>query len=240
MGFWSTIFGGPSSQEQNLANQSQSLAGSMNSAFQQRLGAQNQIYQNISRQLTPISNLGPGQRGGNPQQWAAENSLAISNAASAARNARQAVSTQLAGQGNGGGSGLTSGIQSQIAGTLASNAENQLSTQTEENLIHQYDVGNQDFWRATGGEQTLGNSEDALQFGQSAAAENQNAFSMADKINTEKGSVLGDIGKVIGIGAGALGSFVKGGVGNMSSDSSFGENVGNFASGGFKALSGNN
>jgi hypothetical protein len=244
MGFFSTIFGGPSSQEKNLAAQSQSLATGLSNAFQQRLGAQNQIYQNLNQTLQPISNLGPGQRGGSPAQWAAENTLAVNNAAAAYRNSRQAVSTQLAGQGGGGTSGLQSGISQQISGTLASQAENNLSNLTQENLIHDYDVGNQNFWKATGGEQTLGNSEDALQFGQGAEGANQNAFSQADKINTENGTVLGDIGKVIGLGAGAAGSFLTGGVSNVlaggaNAGSGNSGGVGNFFSGGFDALSGN-
>src|ERR1700688_2142485 len=232
MSFLSTIFGGPSDTEKSLANNVTSFAGNMNAAFQQRLGAQNGIYQTLSRQLPPIANLGPGQRGGSPEQWAAENTLAINNAASAARSARQAVSTQLAGQGGGGTSGLQSGISQQIAGTLASNAENNLSNLTQENLIHDYDVGNQNFFKATQGEQTLGNNEDALQFGEGASSANQNAFSTADTMSSESGSVLSDLGKV----AGLAGDFVTGGMGNMSSDSSGGENVGNFFSGGLKAL----
>jgi hypothetical protein len=209
MGFFSTLFGGPSDAQKTLASQSQNLAGSMNTAFQQRLGAQNQIYQNLSRQLTPIANLGPGQRGGSPEQWAAENTLAISNAAAAYRNSRQAVSAQLAGQGGGNSSGLQSGISQQIAGTLASNAENNLSNLTQENLIHDYDVGNQNFWKATGGEQTLGNSEDALQFGQQASSTGQVALKDANQIAEMNQSRLGNI---VGLGTKVLGGAITGGL----------------------------
>lgn len=205
MGFFSALFGGPSSQETALANQQQSLSQTMSNAFSQRLGAQNQIFQNLNNQLTPIASMGPGQRGGSPEQWAAENTLAVNNAAAAARNARQAVSTQLAGQGGGGTSGQISGIQQQIAGTLASSAENNLSNTTQENLINQYKEGNADFWRATGGEQTLGNAQDALQFGQGAVGTTESAFNEANKVNSEKGSILGDIGKLVGVGGEALG-----------------------------------
>ena len=118
MGFFRTLFGGPTNEQKAQAGASANLANTMNNAFNQRLGTQNQIFSNLYQQLTPIASLGPGQRGGSPEQWAAENTLAVNNAAAAARNARQAVSTQLAGQGGGAGSGLTSGIQQQIAGTL--------------------------------------------------------------------------------------------------------------------------
>lgn len=209
MGFFSTLFGGPSDAQKTLASNSQNLASTMNTAFSQRLGAQNQIYQNLNRTLQPIQNLGPGQRGGSPQQWEAENSLAISNAAANYRNSRQAVSSQLAGQGGGNSSGLQSGISQQIAGTLASNAENQLSNATEENLIHQYDVGNQDFWKATQGEQTLGNSEDALQFGSEASNTGQVALKDANQIQQMNQSRLNNI---VGLGTKILGGVATGGM----------------------------
>lgn len=235
MGFWSAIFGGPSSQETQLANQQQSLSQTMTDAFSQRLDMQNQIFSNLNQALSPIVAAGPGQRGGSPQQWAAENSLAISNAAAASRNARQSVNAQLAGQGGGGTSGQISGIQSQIAGTLASNAETQLSNATEENLVHQYDVGNQNFFKATQGEQTLGNAQDALQFGQGAVGTTESAFNEANKVNSEKGSILGDIGKVVGLGGQALGGVL--GLGGMGGGLI--EGIQNVASGGKQAGSGN-
>ena len=125
---------------------------------------------------------------------------------------------------------------------LASNAESQLSNATEENLVHQYDVGNQNFWRATGGEQTLGNAQDALQFGNEASSTGQVAMKDATQIQKQKGSILGNIvglgGKLLGGALTGGASFLSGGLGNMSSDSSFGENAGNFISGGFGNLFG--
>ncbi len=109
--------------------------------------------------------------------------------------------------GGGGTSGLQSGIQQQIAGTIASNSENQLSSQLEQNAITSAEQGRENFWKATAGENALGNEQNPEAFGQEAAAANKDAFGLASTINSEKGTLLGDIGKV----AGVVGDFFTGG-----------------------------
>src|ERR1700676_4802870 len=126
MGFWSDIFGGPSSAEQSIATNEQSLGQTLGDAFHEQFGQQEGVLGNLNQQLTPIANLGPSQQGFSPQELAAMNSAAINNAGAAARNAQQQTGAILAGEGGGGTSGLTSGIEAQIRGSEASAAANEL------------------------------------------------------------------------------------------------------------------
>lgn len=120
MGFMTTVFGGPSQQQEQLAGQAQQLSGTANNGFatelQNSLGTQNAI----SSQLNPIFQGGVNQQGESAQELAAQNTAAINNAGAASRNAEQAVGAQLAGQGGGAGSGQISGVGQQIRGSIAS------------------------------------------------------------------------------------------------------------------------
>lgn len=238
MGFWSSLFGGPSSQEQSLAAQQQSLAGSLQSAFSQQFAGQTKVLDNLGQQLTPIASLGPNQQGYSAPELSAMNAAAINNAAAANINARQAVGATLAGRGGGGSSGLVSGIEGQIEGSVASNAANALASAQNQIVQNNYATGRSNFWNATAGENALAKVYSPEAFGSEATNANQSAFSEASKVQSEKGSVLGDIGKVIGAVAGPVLGFATGGLSNLSKDSSFGENVGNFFSGGFGNIGG--
>jgi len=190
----------------------------------------------VAQQLNPIVNAGPSQNGWSPQLAAAVNTQNINAEAAANRNAKMAVNNSLAGQGGGGTSGLTSGIDSQIAGTIASSSENALSAAQEQAQEANSAQGNANWQRALGGEQALSGQElgAAGDFSGQSAKTYDSAFGQANTVNQQKGTILGDLGKVVGL----AGDFVTGGVGNMSSDSSAGENVGNFFTGGLQALSG--
>ena len=229
MGFFSDLFGGPSTQQKDLANSEATMAQTMSSAFNQRLGAQTAELNTLQGQLNPIAALGPSQMGWSPQLASAVSTQNINAAGAAARNAAQATGSVLAGRGGGGaGSGLTSGIEAQIRGSEASAAEGQLSASqlqaTEANAAQ----GNQNWARATAGEQALASAEDAGQFGQLASSSNQQALGDANQIQQEKQSAaFAPIALAGKIGGAVLGG-VTGGLANLSSDSSFGENVGNF------------
>src|ERR1700676_3914805 len=98
MGFWSDIFGGPSSAEQGIATNEQSLGQSLGDAFHEQFGQQEGVLGNLNQQLTPIANLGPNQQGFSAQELAAINSAAINSAGAAARNAAQSTGGVLAGE----------------------------------------------------------------------------------------------------------------------------------------------
>ena len=238
MGILTTLFGGPSQQQQNLASSEQALSGAAQNGFSQELQSALGTQNIIGQQLNPIFQGGPSQQGESAQELAAQNTAAINNAGAASRNAEQAVGAQLAGQGGGGTSGLQSGIEQQIRGSIASAGANQLAGAQNEIVQHNYDVGNQNFWKAAGGESALAGEESSTgaNLGNLASSANKSAAEQAGQIQSEKGSVIGDLTKV----AGLAGSFLTGGVGNLDNtgSSSFGENVGNFFSGGARALAG--
>jgi len=238
MGILTTLFGGPSQQQQNLASSEQALSGAAQNGFSQELQSALGTQNIIGQQLNPIFQGGPSQQGESAQELAAQNTAAINNAGAASRNAEQAVGAQLAGQGGGGTSGLQSGIEQQIRGSIASAGANQLAGAQNEIVQHNYDVGRSNWLTANAGEQALAGEEAnaSSNFGKLASEANKSAAEQAGEIQSEKGSVLGDLTKI-----GKLaGTFISGGFGNLDSQgtSSFGEQVGNFFSGGAGALAG--
>jgi hypothetical protein len=238
VGFFSDLFGGPSAQEKQIANQQQTLAATLNANYGQRFGEQSQIFQNLNKALTPIVNLGASQMGWSPQLASAVNTQNINAAGAAARNAQQYTGSVLAGRGGGGANpqGITSGIEAAIRGTEASAAENQLSASqlqaTEENAR----AGQQNFWNATSGEHALATAENPEAYGQMADTAGQNALKDATQLSTERrNAAFAPISLAMkGVGA-ALGGF---GNLDMAGSSSFGEQLGNFGSGALNSLAG--
>lgn len=242
MGFFSDLFGGPTTQQKDLANSAATMAQTFASNYSQRFGQQSQEFNALQGQLNPIAALGPSQMGWSPQLASAVSTQNINAAGAAARNAQQATGAVLAGRGGGGaGSGLTSGIEAQIRGSEASAAENQLSASqlqaTEANAAQ----GNKNFWDATSGESALARAEDPSSYGDMALKGGEAALADANQIQKEKSAAAF---APISLGMKALGgaaSFITGGIGNLDStdSSSGGEQLGNFFSGGMKSLSGN-
>lgn len=244
MGFFTDLFGGPSRQQQDLANSQATLAQTFSSNYAQRFGQQSTEFNALQGQLNPIAALGPSQMGWSPQLASAVSTQNINAAGAAARNAAQATGSVLAGRGGGGaGSGLTSGIEAQVRGSEASAAENQLSSSqlqaTEANAAQ----GNKNFWDATAGEHALASAEAPQQYGSMADSAGQAALSDANQITQEKQSAafapIGLVGKAVGAGLG----FLTGGISNVlaggaNAGSGNSGGVGNFFSGGFNSLSG--
>jgi hypothetical protein len=241
MGFFSDLFGGPSSQEKNLASRESNLAATMNQDFNQRFAGQSQVLQNLTGQLTPIAELGPNQQGFSAPELAAMNTQAINASAAATRNAQQTVGATLAGRGGGGGSGLVSGIDAQIRGSIASAGANELAGAQNEITQRNYETGRKNFWSATAGEDALAKAYNPAEYGSMASSTTQLALGDEQKIQAEKRAAAF---APLSLGMKALGgvaSFATGGLSNLGgagSGSSFGENVGNFFSGGFNALAG--
>ena len=239
MGFFTSLFGGPSSEEKQIAGMEQNLAGAFQGAFGQQFGEQENILKNLGQQLTPIASLGPNQQGYNAAVLSAMNAAAINASAAAARNAQMATGAVLAGRGGGGASGLTSGIEAQIRGSEASAAANQLAAAQNQIVQQNYATGRENYWNALAGEQNLARAYNPAEYGNLASSTSQAAFKDATQIQKEKGTVLGKIGSVIGAVAGPALSFATGGLSNLGgAGTSFGENVGNFFSGGIGALTG--
>lgn len=244
MSFQSVVFGGPSQASQNLAGQQSNLAGTMQNDFSTQFANQSKALSTLSTNLTPIVNGGVNQQGYSAPELAAMNTSAINNAGAATRNAQQKTATTLAGQGGGGANpaGLASGIQDQINGSIASAGANELAGAQNSIVQGNYATGRQNFFNATQGEQQLASSYDPSKYGSEAAQTLGQASAAQDKIDSEKGSVLGDItavGKAVG---GIAGSFLGGGLGNLddTGSSSGGEQVKNFFTGGVNTLAGSN
>jgi hypothetical protein len=199
---------GPSSQEQQLANQGQSFSTMLQGNYGTLFGQQQGVLNSINKSLSPILAAGPSQQGFSAQERAALNTQAINSAGAASRNAQQSVANFGAGQGGGNSSGLISGVQKQLQGAVASQSANQLAT--AQNQITQADFaqGNNDYWKAQGGMDALaqGYSPNAAQSGSISA--NQNAFGEANQIQTQKNqeqqAIAGGIEGLAGMATGGI------------------------------------
>jgi hypothetical protein len=199
---------GPSSQEQQLANQGQSFASMLQGNYATLFGQQQDVLNSINKSLSPILAAGPSQQGFSAQELAALNTQAINSAGAANRNAQQAVGNFTAGQGGGGSTGILSGVTGQLMSAVASQSANQLAT--AQNQITQADFaqGNNNYWKAQGGMDALaqGYSPNTAQSGSISA--NQNAFGEANQIQTQKNqeqqAIAGGIESLAGMGAGGI------------------------------------
>src|SRR5579863_8468066 len=142
---------GPSSQENQLQQQSQSFASMLQGNYSTLFGNQLDVLNNINKSLSPILAAGPSQQGFSAQELAALNTQAINSAGAASRNAQQAVGNFTAGRGGGGGTGILSGVDAQLKSAVASSSENQLATAQNNITQANYNQGNANYWRAEGG-----------------------------------------------------------------------------------------
>lgn len=220
---------GPSSQEQQLANQGQSFSEMLQGNYGTLFGDQQGVLNSINKSLSPILAAGPSQQGFSAQERAALNTQAINSAGAASRNAQQAVGNFTAGQGGGGSTGILSGVTGQLKSAVASQAEGQLAT--AQNQITQADFaqGSSNYWKAQGGMDALaqGYSPNAAQTG--AISSNQNAFGEANQIQTQKNQEQ----QAIAGGIEGLAGMATGGIANLdtSGGSSPFEQIQNFLGG---------
>jgi hypothetical protein len=177
---------GPTNQEKQLQGQSQSFATMLQGNYGTLFGQQQGVLNSINRSLSPILAAGPSQRGFSAEENAALNTQAINSAGAASRNAQQATANFGAGQGGGSGTGLISGVQKQLQSAVASQSANQLASAQDQITQADYTQGNQNYWRAQGGLNTLaeGYSPNSAQGG--AINSNQNSFGEAKTIQDQK------------------------------------------------------
>jgi hypothetical protein len=222
---------GPSGAEKSLAAQSASFASLLQSNYSSLFGNQMDTLQAINKSLSPILAAGPNQQGMSAQELAAQNTAAINNAAAAARNARQSVANYGAGRGN--ASGLVSGVQKQLQGEVASASANQLATAQNQITQQNYALGRENYWRAAGGMQALGNAFSPNAAASASIGANKNAFGEANtiqqQVNAEQAGIAGGIASI------AL-PFISGGISNLGPGESTGEAFGSFLSGGLSNL----
>jgi hypothetical protein len=204
MGFFSTLFGGPSKQQIGLAAREDTLASTMAANYNQQFGAQSEILKSLTGQLTPIANLGPNAQGYSPEELAAMNTQAINVSGAAVRNAQQATAGVLAGRGGGGTSGIVSGIEAQIKGSLASAGAQELAGAQNEITQRNYQTGRENFWAATHGEHALAGLYNPAEYGKLAGTETSEALSSENQIQAmRRASLMGPISlgrKALGVG----------------------------------------
>lgn len=220
---------GPSGAEEAAQAQSADLT----SVLQQNYGTlfQHQLdtLNSIGNALNPIVAAGPSQNGMSGAELATLNTQAINAAGGAAKSAEQAARTFGAGEGGGGTSGLTSGIEKQIESSVASGAANQLATQQGNIQLANEQQGQQNYWRALGGQQALAQAYNATPTAGAAIQAGGQSFGEAQTINQQQNQAMQD---VAGFATAALGA-ASGGIGNldMTGGSTAGEQVKNFFAG---------
>lgn len=209
---------GPSKQQEQIAGQQASFAGTLQSNYATQFGAQSAILSSLNNAMSPIVAAGPNQQGYSAQELSALNAHAINTAGGAYKNAAQAVSGQLAGRG--GDSGLTSGVDAQIKGSLASSAAGNASNALNTIATQNYDVGRQNFFNAASGQRALAGLYDPTGYaGQGTGASNAafgDATKVQDEKNQEESEIAGGIASIgmdaatFGVGAAGGGGFVGG------------------------------
>ena len=182
---------GPSSAESAIEGQTQSLASSMMSDFQERYGAQSAVLQQLNDAYAPVVAAGPSQTGFSAEELAARNTAAINASGAAATHAQQFASNAMAGQGGefgtpGGTSGLESGIQQQIKASIASEQAGNLGAEQNKIIAQNYATGRQNYQQATAGMQALTGAYSPTPFSSGAETGLGTAFGESNQINTQQ------------------------------------------------------
>jgi hypothetical protein len=223
--------GGPSTAMRMDASQQKSLADSLFANYNERYADQTQMLNQLRSSYAPIISAGPGQQGFTSPVLSALNTQAINSSGAAARNARQAAGNFSAGQN--GTSGLTSGITKQINASVNSQAANQLATAQNQITQANYATGQNNYWKALGGFQSLSGEENPTAFSGQAGQNFSENFSQDSKINDELNAQRAAIAG--GVTSLALDAATAGaaGIGNLDTTggSTGGEQIGNFFSG---------
>jgi hypothetical protein len=231
---------GPSNQEKAIAGQQLSLSTQLSQFFGTRFSQQSSVLQNLNNLLTPIAEAGPDQQGFGPQELAALHTQATEGVGANYEKATRALQNVLAAQG-GGNEFLPTGAKGALQGTIATAGAAEQSRLDLGITEANYATGRKNWEEATRGLSSLANQYDPLGYAGGAQKGFDSSFNMADKISQEQNQAEASIyGGIASLGMDAL-TFGAGGMGNLGgagTGTSFGENIGNFFSGGVGALGG--
>ena len=235
-GIIGAIGSGPSQAMINLNNQVQSFSQSMQSQAKSEGIDASTTFQNLMTPLQRIVQGGPNQAGWSQAQFNAFNTQAIQRSAEYARDAKALVGNSVPG---GPAIGNT-GTQGVNTAAIADKAEQTASAAESSGIEQSYAQGNENFFKAANEEKELpGVFATSNSANEGAANELKNAEVSQQNIDTAKRSAswqgiiskgLSGIGGAAGAGSPIAG--IASGINNTSPDSSFGENVGNFFTGG--------
>ena len=232
MGFFSDLFGEPTSGQETALGQTQSLGNTFSSAFQQYLGAQSATFQNLSNIWTPIAEAGPTQQGFGAQELAAMNTQAQQGVGQNYNKAEQNLNLAESTRG-GGNQVLPTGAASAQQAGLAAAAANQSSNASLAITNANYAQGRQNWQQATSGLNALGQEYNPSNFGSLASSANAQNFSEQSALEKQRQQAAEGIVNTVGGLAMDAATGGLSGLGNMdfSGGSSIGENIGNFVTG---------
>ncbi len=230
-GIIGAIGDGPSRAMTDLNNQVQSFSQAMQSQAKAEGIDASTTFQNLMTPLQRIVQGGPNQAGWSQAQFNAFNTQAIQSSAAYARDAKALVGNSVPG----GPSIGNTGTQSVNTAAIADKAEQAASAVEASGIEQSYAQGNKNFFEAANDEKELpgvfstsntANSEAGTEL--TAAEKSQQNIDTAKRSASWQGMLSKSLS---GTGGAAVGGAIQNGLGNTSSDSSFGENVGNFVKG---------
>jgi hypothetical protein len=234
-GIIGAIGSGPSAAMVNLNNQVQTFSQAMQTQAKAEGIDASTTFQNLMTPLQRIVQGGPNQAGWSQAQFNAYNTAAIQRSAAYARDEKALVGNSVPG---GPAIGNT-GTQGVNTAAIADKAEQAASATEASGIEQSYAQGNKNFFEAANEEKELPNVFATSNAANSEAGKELTAAETSQQnIDTAKRSAswqgvlskgLSGIGGAAGAGSPIAG--IASGINNMSSDSSFGENLSNFANG---------
>jgi hypothetical protein len=236
------MFGGPSVQEEQNADQTQSFADLLKGNFSTEFQGQQKALGTLQNYVQRIATGDTG-RGFSPELHADLAGQIVNAGAAQARNTTQAVQNAGAGQtfnGSTDSSGLarTRGTALQLKEQASSAAAGQTSAGLANLDIADIQAGKQDLLNATNAQKGVVDAYNPTAYAQLAGGEMKQAGEDYTHINQEKTQKAQAIAKLAmsAITTGATGAI--GGIGALGAGESFGVGVSDFAGGFGNALSG--
>jgi hypothetical protein len=224
---------GPSSQAKNLNNMVQNFTKQVTAEAGTVFTDAQSVFNNIVNSVQSIINGGPSQAGFSQNEVNAKTAAAVQAGGTMARNLRGATAAAAGAIGGGNTVAPSGSVQSAIneaniaAAEQTANAKNQI---VQENFA----TGRENFWNAEKMEESAPSvMSTADSYNKTAGNQLTEAQKSQQAIDTANNWWKTDL---MNIGMSAAKTFTNptslaSGFGNMSSDSSFGENVGNFFEG---------
>ena len=207
MGFLSSLFGGPSPQEEaaqaSMAQAGKDMIYDSNISFQDAQA----MFKSINGQLAPILAEGPSQFGMSTAQEAAERTMLTTQLSQAGQQESQAVNESLASRNVTPGSGISAGALAEIEGALAQKTANAEAMGQLGITDEGYNIGRTNFWNAASEEGQVGNTEAGLTTGTGSIGVNatSNAFNEANTINSQQNGLMKGL---LAVGGDIAGSFI--------------------------------
>lgn len=231
------FFGGPSQQEENVADQTQTFGNTLQADLSQQFQGQENAINTLQTLQQRIATGDTG-AGFSPQENAAMVSQIQNQGAAQARNVTQAANAT--GGGEFSETGLQRATQQQLKEQAQSNASAQTSNALEQETQQNYAVGRQNASTAANVEANIVKSYNPEAFAQLAGSNLSTQFGQAQTINAQNIAKAQAIGNLALSGITSAATFGVGGLTSLGSGEGVGEGLSDFFGGGMNALSGQN